>query len=106
MPDPSEREYLKQYCKMILTGQIISCQKIQMLCAMLLDKLLHPEKYAPYVFGWILPIIWWILWSIFVSNPLENWALRCAWSFSSLQGGRQFLALSIRAPAYGSTWNV
>lgn len=50
MPDPSEREYLKQYCKMILTGQIISCQKIQMLCAMLLDKLLHPEKYAPYVF--------------------------------------------------------
>nr|DAL77537.1 MAG TPA: Large Terminase [Caudoviricetes sp.] len=46
-----EREYLKQYCKLILTGKIVACQKIKMLCAVLLDKLLHPEKHAPYVFN-------------------------------------------------------
>lgn len=50
MPDPGEREYLKQYCKLVLTGKITACQKIKMLCAILLDKLLHPEKHVPYVF--------------------------------------------------------
>lgn len=51
LPELGEREYLKQYCKLILTNKVVACQKIKMLCAVLLDKLLHPEKHAPYVFN-------------------------------------------------------
>lgn len=49
-PAPSGRHYLEQYCVEILTGQITACSKIIMLCAILLDKLRHPDKYKPYVF--------------------------------------------------------
>lgn len=47
---PEGTHYLEQYCVLVLTGKLIACQKIKLLCAMLLDKIRHPEKYAPYVF--------------------------------------------------------
>ena len=43
-------EHLLRYCVSILAGEITACRKIRLLCAVLLDKLLHPEKYAPWVF--------------------------------------------------------
>lgn len=47
---PEGAYYLEQYCVLVLTGKLIACQKIKLLCAMLLDKMRHPEKYSPYVF--------------------------------------------------------
>lgn len=47
---PEGAYYLEQYCVLVLTGKLIACQKIKLLCAMLLDKIRHPEKYSPYVF--------------------------------------------------------
>lgn len=47
---PEGAHYLEQYCVLVLTGRITACRKIKTLCAMLLDKLRHPERYAPYVF--------------------------------------------------------
>ena len=47
---PEGAHYLEQYCVLALTGKLIACQKIKLLCAMLLDKIRHPEKYTPYVF--------------------------------------------------------
>lgn len=47
---PEDPHYLEQYCVLVLTGKLIACQKIKLLCAMLLDKIRHPEKYTPYVF--------------------------------------------------------
>lgn len=47
---PEGAYYLEQYCVLVLTGKLIACQKIKLLCAILLDKIRHPEKYSPYVF--------------------------------------------------------
>lgn len=47
---PEGPHELEQYCVRVLTGEIVACRKIRTLCAMLLDKLRHPERYAPYVF--------------------------------------------------------
>ena len=44
---PEGPHYLEQYCVLVLTGKLIACQKIKLLCAMLLDKIRHPEKIRP-----------------------------------------------------------
>lgn len=49
-PAPDGPYWLEQYCVSILTKKIVACRKIKTICAMLLDKLRYPEKYAPYVF--------------------------------------------------------
>ena len=42
--------WLEQYTCLVLTGKITACRKVRTLCAVLLDKLRHPEKYRPWVF--------------------------------------------------------
>lgn len=49
-PAPDGPYWLEQYCVSILTKKIVACRKIKTICAILLDKLRHPEKYAPYIF--------------------------------------------------------
>lgn len=49
-PAPGVDAYLEYYCIEVLTGRIIACKKVIALCAVLYDKLRHPEKYAPWVF--------------------------------------------------------
>ena len=49
-PAPAGEYYLEQYCVSVLTGKIIACKKIITVCAMLLDKIRHPEKYEPFIF--------------------------------------------------------
>lgn len=50
IPAPAGEYYLEQYCVSVLTGKIIACKKIITVCAMLLDKIRHPEKYEPFIF--------------------------------------------------------
>lgn len=47
---PSGDHWLEQYACAVLTGEITACRKVRMLCALLLDKIRRPERYAPYVF--------------------------------------------------------
>ena len=42
--------YLEEYARKVLSGEIIACHRIKQVYATLLDKLLHPGKYAPWVF--------------------------------------------------------
>lgn len=42
--------WLEQYACAVLKGEIIACLRIRQICAILLDKLWHPEKYAPWAF--------------------------------------------------------
>ncbi len=49
-PAPEGENWLEQYTCLVLTGKITACRKVRTLCAVLLDKLRHPEKYRPWVF--------------------------------------------------------
>lgn len=47
---PAADRWLERYCVDVLTGREIACRKVIQLCAVLYDKLLHPEKHEPWVF--------------------------------------------------------
>lgn len=42
--------YLEEYARKVLFGEIVACRRIKQVYGMLLEKLLHPEKYDPWVF--------------------------------------------------------
>lgn len=42
--------YLETYARKILTGEITAGRRIKQVYGLLLDKLIHPEKYEPWVF--------------------------------------------------------
>jgi len=50
IPAPDGEHWLEQYACAVLTRKITACQKVKTLCALLLDKIRHPERYKPYVF--------------------------------------------------------
>lgn len=37
--------YLERYCKKVLNGEIVACEKIKSVCEMLLDKIYDPDGY-------------------------------------------------------------
>ena len=64
-PAPEGENWLEQYTCLVLTGKITACRKVRTLCAVLLDKLRHPEKYRPWVFDESLAL--WTLIQVCVS---------------------------------------
>lgn len=42
--------YLEEYARAVLSGKVVACRRIQQIYTILLNKLLHPEKYEPWVF--------------------------------------------------------
>ena len=42
--------HLEEYARAVLSGKVVACRRIQQIYTILLDKLLHPEKYEPWVF--------------------------------------------------------
>ncbi len=49
-PAPEGEHWLEQYACAVLTGKITACKKVRTLCAVLLNKIRHPERNKPYVF--------------------------------------------------------
>lgn len=49
-PAEEGRNYLEKYCCGVLTNEIIACQKIISICAILLHKIRYHDKYYPYIF--------------------------------------------------------
>ncbi|MDT8900389.1 terminase large subunit [Anaeroselena agilis] len=43
--------YLEEYARKVLSGEIVACHRIKQVYRLLLDKLLQPEKYDPWVFN-------------------------------------------------------
>jgi phage terminase large subunit-like protein len=42
--------YLEEYSRKVIASEITACHRIKQICTLLLDKLIHPEKYDPWVF--------------------------------------------------------
>ncbi len=101
-PAPEGENWLEQYTCLVLTGKITACRKVRTLCAVLLDKLRHPEKYRPWVFDEALANHHIEFVERFCKQPQGKLGAPLRLSCSRKHAGRRSSALSMHTPVCGS----